>query len=183
MILAARLLGLFMIYPVFVSYASHLRGATPAIIGIALGAYGFVHCVLQIPYGVVSDRMGRKPVIAVACCCLLREASSRRLVGPVVTGGLSSSCHLLVDRTPSRSGHRHYLRRTARTSAGQASPLIGALFWLGITATMRRPSSDSSYLARIGGRSPYRIVELTSRLENAPPLSMLSSSWIKTLFI
>ncbi len=63
-IFAARLLGLFMIYPVFASYASHLRGATPAMIGIALGAYGLTQGLLQIPYGLVSDRVGRKPVIA-----------------------------------------------------------------------------------------------------------------------
>jgi MFS family permease len=63
-VFAARLLGLFMIYPVFASYASHLRGATPAMIGIALGAYGLTQGLLQIPYGLVSDRMGRKPVIA-----------------------------------------------------------------------------------------------------------------------
>jgi MFS family permease len=64
-VFAARLLGLFMIYPVFASYASHLSGATPATIGIALGAYGLTQGLLQIPYGLVSDRVGRKPVIAV----------------------------------------------------------------------------------------------------------------------
>ncbi|HUB48698.1 MAG TPA: MFS transporter, partial [Acetobacteraceae bacterium] len=48
----------------FVSYASHLGGATPAMIGIALGAYGLTQGLLQIPYGLVSDRVGRKPVIA-----------------------------------------------------------------------------------------------------------------------
>ena len=64
-VFAARLLGLFMIYPVFAGYASHLRGATPAMIGIALGAYGLTQGLLQIPYGLVSDRTGRRPVIAV----------------------------------------------------------------------------------------------------------------------
>ncbi len=63
-VFAARLLGLFMIYPVFAGYASHLSGATPAMIGIALGAYGLTQGLLQIPYGLVSDRTGRKPVIA-----------------------------------------------------------------------------------------------------------------------
>jgi MFS family permease len=63
-VFAARLLGVFMIYPVFASYAAHLRGATPALIGIALGAYGLTQGLLQIPYGLVSDRLGRKPMIA-----------------------------------------------------------------------------------------------------------------------
>ena len=53
-----------MIYPVFAGYALHLRNATPVMIGIALGAYGLTQGLLQIPYGLVSDRIGRKSVIA-----------------------------------------------------------------------------------------------------------------------
>ena len=64
-VFVTRLLGLFMIYPVFTGYASQLLGATPAMIGIALGAYGLTQGLLQIPYGLVSDRVGRKPAIAV----------------------------------------------------------------------------------------------------------------------
>jgi MFS family permease len=60
-VFAARLLGLFMIYPVFASYASHLRGATPAMIGFALGAYGLMQGLLQIPYGLISDRIAASP--------------------------------------------------------------------------------------------------------------------------
>src|SRR5690348_6998536 len=64
-VLVTRLLGLFMVYPVFTGYASHLLGATPAMIGIALGAYGLTQGLLQIPYGLVSDHVGRKPTIVV----------------------------------------------------------------------------------------------------------------------
>ena len=53
-----------MVYPVFASYASHLRGATPALIGLALGAYGLTQGLLQIPFGLLSDRVGRKTIIA-----------------------------------------------------------------------------------------------------------------------
>ncbi|HUC65582.1 MAG TPA: MFS transporter [Stellaceae bacterium] len=63
-IFAMRLLGLFMIYPVFATYARHLPGATPAMIGLALGAYGLTQGVLQIPFGLLSDRIGRKTVIS-----------------------------------------------------------------------------------------------------------------------
>jgi len=59
-----RMLGLFMILPVFSLYADELEGATPLLIGIALGAYGLTQALLQIPYGLLSDRIGRKPVIA-----------------------------------------------------------------------------------------------------------------------
>lgn len=64
-IFAMRLLGLFMIYPVFLGYAQHLRGATPERIGLALGAYGLAQGVLQIPFGLLSDRLGRKLIIGV----------------------------------------------------------------------------------------------------------------------
>jgi MFS family permease len=63
-IFAMRLLGLFMIYPVFFGYARQLRGATPEMIGLALGAYGLTQGLLQIPFGLVSDRIGRKVVVA-----------------------------------------------------------------------------------------------------------------------
>jgi MFS family permease len=59
-----RLLGMFVILPVFAIYAQHLRGgASATLVGIALGAYGLVQAVLQIPFGWASDRWGRKPVI------------------------------------------------------------------------------------------------------------------------
>jgi len=63
-IYALRMLGLFMILPVFALYAEHLRGSTPMLTGLALGAYGLTMALLQIPFGMMSDRLGRKPVIA-----------------------------------------------------------------------------------------------------------------------
>lgn len=63
-IFALRLLGLFLILPVFALYAEQLEGHTPLLVGLALGAYGLTQGILQIPYGMASDRFGRKPVIA-----------------------------------------------------------------------------------------------------------------------
>lgn len=60
---AARMLGLFMILPVFALFARDLADATPVRVGLALGIYGLTQAVLQIPFGVASDRFGRKPVI------------------------------------------------------------------------------------------------------------------------
>jgi len=73
-VFAARLLGLFMIYPIFAHYAQYLRGATPQMVGLALGAYGLAQGLLQIPLGLLSDRIGRKPVIA--CGLLVFGAGS-----------------------------------------------------------------------------------------------------------
>lgn len=63
-ILASRLLGLFLILPVFALYAETLGGYTPFLAGLALGIYGLTQACLQLPFGMASDRLGRKPVIA-----------------------------------------------------------------------------------------------------------------------
>ncbi|MDT0617620.1 MFS transporter [Salinisphaera sp. P385] len=62
-IYAARMLGLFMILPVFALYAQDLPTATPFQVGLALGIYGLTQALLQIPFGMASDRVGRKPMI------------------------------------------------------------------------------------------------------------------------
>ena len=58
-----RMFGLFMLLPVLALYSSDYSGSTPFLLGLALGAYGFSQALLQIPFGVLSDRIGRKPVI------------------------------------------------------------------------------------------------------------------------
>jgi len=58
-----RMLGLFLLLPVLALYAEGLPGATPAMIGLALGMYGLTQAVCGIPFGSASDRYGRKPVI------------------------------------------------------------------------------------------------------------------------
>ena len=64
-IFALRLLGLFLILPVFAVYAHSIPGGTDAtLVGLALGIYGLTQGLLQIPFGAASDRWGRKPVIA-----------------------------------------------------------------------------------------------------------------------
>ncbi|MCB1875561.1 MAG: MFS transporter [Chromatiales bacterium] len=62
-IYALRMLGLFMILPVFALYAENLEGVTPLLVGVAISAYGLTQALLQIPFGMMSDRLGRKPVI------------------------------------------------------------------------------------------------------------------------
>lgn len=63
MVFFLRMLGLFLVLPVFALYAEHLRYATPTLTGIALGCYGLSQALFQIPFGMLSDRIGRKQVI------------------------------------------------------------------------------------------------------------------------
>lgn len=62
-IFSTRMLGLFMILPVFALYAQDVEGYTPFLAGLALGVYGLTQAFFQIPLGLISDRIGRKPVI------------------------------------------------------------------------------------------------------------------------
>ena len=65
-IFGLRMLGLFLILPVFALHAPKLAGGDDlTLVGIALGSYGLAQAILQIPFGMASDRCGRKPVIAV----------------------------------------------------------------------------------------------------------------------
>ena len=58
-----RMLGLFSILPVFTLAASKLYGSGPILIGLTLGIYGLFQALLQVPYGYLSDRFGRKPML------------------------------------------------------------------------------------------------------------------------
>ena len=60
---SSRMLGLFMVLPVFVLYGQELKGANELLIGLAIGAYGLSQALFQVPFGALSDRFGRKPLI------------------------------------------------------------------------------------------------------------------------
>ena len=55
--------GLFLILPVLALYAGEIDGATPAMVGVALGIYGLTQALFQVPFGLLSDRFGRKPLL------------------------------------------------------------------------------------------------------------------------
>ncbi len=94
-VFSVRLLGLFMIYPVFAEYARHLSGATPATIGIALGIYGLSQGLLQIPFGLMSDRVGRKVMIVIglilfgigSVIAAMSTGITGVIIGRVIQGG------------------------------------------------------------------------------------------------
>ena len=71
LVMAIRMLGLFMLFPVMSVYASDYEGATPFLIGMAIGIYGLTQAIFQIPFGYLSDRFGRKPILLVGLLVFL----------------------------------------------------------------------------------------------------------------
>ncbi len=88
-VFSVRLLGLFMIYPVFSAYALGLPGATPYLVGEALGIYGLTQGLLQIPFGLLSDRFGRKLMIVIGLLLFgigSAVAGSATSIGGIILG-------------------------------------------------------------------------------------------------
>ncbi len=86
-IMGLRMVGLFMVLPVFSLYASTLAGATPMMIGLAMGIYGLSQAIFQITFGVLSDRIGRKPAILISL--IIFAAGS-------IVAGLADSIHMMI---------------------------------------------------------------------------------------
>ncbi|MYN12704.1 MFS transporter [Pusillimonas sp. TS35] len=95
MLFAARMLGLFLLTPVFAVVAQTLPGGNDAArVGLALGAYGLTQAVMQIPLGMASDRYGRRPVIIFGMLlfiiggviCALAENINWVLAGRIIQG-------------------------------------------------------------------------------------------------
>jgi len=114
-VFAMRMLGLFVVLPVFAIYGPELEGATPLLIGLAIGAYGLVQGILQIPFGMLSDRVGRKPMIFLGLVMFaiggLVAAASNTIWGVIVGRAIQGSgavsgvvMALLTDLT--REAHR-----------------------------------------------------------------------------
>jgi len=63
MIIAFRFLGLFIVLPLISVYALNLPGATPTLVGIVIGGYAITQMIFQVPFGIMSDKLGRKGTI------------------------------------------------------------------------------------------------------------------------
>lgn len=96
LILSLRMLGLFMVIPVFTLYATHLTGATPVLTGLAIGIYGLTQMLFQIPFGTTSDYIGRKKIITMG---LLLFAS-----GSVIAATAHTIYAMLVGRALQGAG-------------------------------------------------------------------------------
>ena len=90
-----RMLGLFMVAPVLVVYGAIYSGATPELLGLALGVSGFTQALLLIPMGLLSDKFGRKKVIALGFILFaigsLVAALSTSIEGLIIGRGLQGA--------------------------------------------------------------------------------------------
>ncbi len=132
MIYAFRMLGLFMILPVFALYAEHLPGATPFLMGLALGIYGLTQAVLQIPFGMWSDRIGRKPVIFIGLLIFAAgsviagsaESIEAIILGRAIQGGGAVAAALMALAADlSREEHRTKMMALIGASIGASFAL------------------------------------------------------------
>lgn len=70
-ILFLRFLGLFLVLPVLSVYALDLEGATPLLVGVIVGGYALTQAIFQVPFGTLSDKIGRKPTILIGLLMFL----------------------------------------------------------------------------------------------------------------
>jgi predicted MFS family arabinose efflux permease len=144
---AFRMLGLFMLLPVLSLYAAEYDYSTPVLVGLALGIYGLGQAALQVPLGMLSDRIGRKPVIISGLLLFIAggvvAAGADTIFGVIVgrllqgTGAIASTLTaLLADLT--REQHRTKAMAVIGMSIGvsfAAAMVIGPLMasWLGVS--------------------------------------------------
>lgn len=115
---ALRMLGLFLILPVFAVHARQIEGGdSQTLVGMALGAYGLTHGLLQIPSGMASDRYGRKRIIVIGL--LVFEGQANQYGDGSIAPPGRRACRRLGDRTRS-AGCRCY--GAAVPGAGLRSP-------------------------------------------------------------
>jgi MFS family permease len=134
LISALRLLGIFLILPIFSAYVVRYPGATVTLAGIAFGIYALTQCIFQIPLGWASDRWGRKPVLVLGLglfalgsigCGMAHDISQLIIARAIQGSGAVGSVALaaLADLT------RPSVRTQAFTITGIA---IGSAFMIGV---------------------------------------------------
>lgn len=155
-IYTVRMLGLFMILPVFTVYGEELKGHSPFLIGLAIGIYGLTQALLQIPFGMLSDRIGRKVVIlgglvifaGGSIMAALSHTIDGVIIGRALQGaGAISSTVMALAADLTRDEHRTKIMATIGVSIGVAfsagmvlGPILNAvigvagIFW--VTATL-----------------------------------------------
>jgi len=141
-----RMYGLFLLLPVLVIHAEQLQGATPMLMGIALGVYGMTQAIFQLPFGFLSDKYGRKEMITVGLLLfvigsLIAAASSTIegvILGRAVQGmGAIAAVVLALTSDLTRESQRSKAMAIIGMSIGAAfllalmsAPILE--FWIGV---------------------------------------------------
>ena len=146
LVYSVRMFGLFIILPVFSLYASDYEGATPMLLGLALGVYGLFQAILQLPFGFLSDRVGRKPVIVFGLLLFLAGsvvAATAETIGGLIFGralqgsGAIAAAIMALAADLTREQHRTKMMASLGASIGVAfmiSLIAGPVLvrWLGL---------------------------------------------------
>ena len=122
---ALRMLGFYLVLPVLSTYARSLAGSTALLVGLSVGVYGLTQFLFQVPFGVLSDRWGRKPLLTAgllffalgSAICAMAHTAWGLVIGRMVQGmGIVASTGLafLGDLT------RDTVRTRAMLSVGLA---------------------------------------------------------------
>ena len=90
LIMAVRMLGLFMLFPVMSVYANEYNYSSPFLIGLAIGIYGLTQAIFQIPFGYLSDRYGRKPLLIVGLIIFF--------IGSLIAANTSNILFVIIGR-------------------------------------------------------------------------------------
>ena len=96
LVYVTRMMGLFLLLPVMSIVGQDLSGATPLLVGFALGVYGLFQALLQIPFGLLSDRYGRKPLIYIGLTMLI--------IGSLVAAASDSIWGVIIGRALQGAG-------------------------------------------------------------------------------
>jgi len=163
-----RMSGLFMILPVFALYAEGLPGATPQLTGLAIGIYGLTQALFQIPFGMLSDKIGRKPVITGALIIFamgsLLAASADDIMGIIAGRALQGSgaiaaALMALAADLSREEHRTRMMAMIGASVGLAfavsmvfAPVVNK--WIGVPGIF----AGTAVLALLGIAVLYLLV-------------------------
>jgi MFS family permease len=124
-IYALRMMGLFMILPVFALYAETLEGYQPALIGVAIGIYGLTQALLQIPFGIASDRFGRKRVITLGLVIFA--------LGSVVAASADSMAGVILGRALQGAGAIAAAVMALTADLTREEKRLAAMAFIGIT--------------------------------------------------
>ena len=134
LVLSSRMLGLSLLLPVFSIYVHGMEEATPFLVGITLGAYGLTQAIFQIPFGLLSDKYGRKPLILAGLCMFAVGSIIAAITNDIYilmfarflqgSGAIASSCLALIADTTNEK-----LRNTSMAFIGMS---IGLSITLGL---------------------------------------------------